>query len=200
MPHPAFKWGSETCPVLLPVVSWQLVHASGCLPACGHTAGLAGHPACSSAEQPSATPGGCAHTGVGPRTRRSCRKASQPFPEYVGCQGPSGRSKAEGAWEFRRMCLLFDFSVTCSGLWLNPVCKVLSLLRELGATCAWRQAGENPQHVPVSPGQAALCPSCLAVLCSGAGDRPRSPRACGPSKSLCTLGNRPTAGAEPIPT
>ena len=62
------------------------------------------------------------------------------------------------------MCLLFDFSVIRSELWLNPVCKVLSLLRELGATCTRRQAGENPQQVPVSPEQAALCPFCSAML------------------------------------
>jgi len=62
------------------------------------------------------------------------------------------------------MCLLFNFSVIHSGLWLNPVCKVLSLLRELGAIRARRQARENPQHVPVSPEQAALCPFCLAAL------------------------------------
>ena len=31
MPHPTFKRRIETCPVVLPVVSWQLVHAPGCL-------------------------------------------------------------------------------------------------------------------------------------------------------------------------
>lgn len=182
----------------------QFMHRAACLPA-GSMAGFTGHLACSSAEQSSATPG--------PRTHRGCRKASQPFPEDAGCQGPSGRSEAEGAQEFRRrMCLLFGFSVIHSGLWLNPVCKVLSLLQELGTTRAWRQAGENPQHVPVSPGQAALCPFCSAALapparkgiapgtCSGTGDGSRSHRACSHSRSPCTLGNRPTAGAEPIPT
>lgn len=140
---------------------------------------------------------------------QSCRKASQPFPDHAGCQGPSERSEAEGAQEFRRrMCLLFVFSVIRSGLWLNPVCQVLSLVQEPGAARAWRQAGENPHSASLAP----LCPFCLAALappapkgmapgtCSGTGDGPRSPRACGPSRSPCRLGNRPTAGAEPILT
>ena len=44
MPHPAFKWRSETCPVLLPVVSWQPVHVLGCLPACGQHGRACGSP------------------------------------------------------------------------------------------------------------------------------------------------------------
>lgn len=205
MPHTAFKWSARParcCCLWFP--GSRFMHWAACLPA-GSTARLTGHPACRSTEQPSATLGGCAHTRVGPRTHRGFRKANQPFPEHVGCQGPFRRSEAEGAQEFRRrMCLLFDFSVIRPGLWVNPVCEVLSLLQELGTSrgkptarscLSWAGSSVPCSAVLAPPAETVIAPG----MCSGTGDEPWSPRACSGSRSPCTLGNRPMAGAERIP-
>lgn len=75
-------------------------------------------------------------------------------------------------------------------------------------------AGENPQHIPVSPGQAAPCPFCSAFqtgrkIAPGMLVGPISPRTWGPSRSQQVPagpsmspipGSSPPAGAEPIPS
>lgn len=105
------------------------------------------------------------------------------------------------------MYLLFDFSVIHSGLWLNPVCKALSLLREPGATRARRQAGENPQArswLPCAPSARQrwlplLGGELLQGRVVGLGMDPGAPGQV-PAGPLAGWGTDPPRGAEPIPT
>lgn len=69
MPHPALKWRSETCLVLLPMVSQQFMSWAACYQVTWHV-GLQSNlwpPLC------------CAHIGVGPYMHRGCRNTSQAF-------------------------------------------------------------------------------------------------------------------------
>lgn len=161
---------------------------------------LPGAPAPGSRVTSAPTPGGCT-CQVRPCKRR-LKETKPTFLQAHGLPGPvrEVRSRRKPGIQEKNVfvvCFLGNaFWVVAKSCFQSaePVVRAGSDPR--------RQAGENPQHIPFSPGQAAPCPFCSAFqtrrkIAPGTLVGPGSPRMWGPRKPQQVPAGPPYWGAAP---